>query len=201
MNGKNLKEKLQADGVNLSALARKMGYATDQNLHSVLGAKDVRSGLIEDLAKVLNKPIGWFYEEEASSTFENNGVDACEANDMDIKKFRETNDIRQIELADYLGVSKGYLCNVEAGRVKLSRENKKKLLNNPNGWDTSMLIGNVTANASNHSSASVSIGSTEADNMRKEIERLNTLLEEEKKRSAQYWEIIQKLMSKWNPGI
>ena len=115
---------------------------------------------------------------------------------MDIKKFREANDIRQVELADYLGVSKGYLCNVEAGRVKLSRENKKKLLNNPNGWDTSMLIGNVTANASNHSSASVSIGSAEVDNMRKEIERLNALLEEEKTRSAQYWEMIQKLLAR-----
>ena len=132
MNGKNLKEKLQADGVNLSALARKMGYATDQNLHSVLGAKDVRSGLIEDLAKVLNKPIGWFYEEEASSTPEDNGVVACEANDT--------------------------ASNV---RTPANRE----------------------------------------DALRNDIEYLKKLLDEERKRSAQYWEMIQKLMSKWNPGI
>lgn len=63
MNGKELKEKLRAEGINLSALAQKMGYNTDQNLHSVLGAKDVRSGLIEDLSKALGKPIGWFYGE------------------------------------------------------------------------------------------------------------------------------------------
>lgn len=195
MNGKNLKEKLQADGVNLSALARKMGYATDQNLHSVLGAKDVRSGLIEDLAKVLNKPISWFYEEETSSTLENNGVAACEANDMDIKKFRETNDIRQIELADYLGVSKGYLCNVEAGRVKLSRENKKKLLNNPNGWNVSSLT------AANDTSSNVGTPAKREDALRNDIEYLKKLLDEERKRSAQYWEMIQKLMTKWNLGI
>lgn len=132
MNGKNLKEKLQADGVNLSALARKMGYATDQNLHSVLGAKDVRSGLIEDLAKVLNKPIGWFYGEEASSTLENNSVAACEANDT----------------------------------------------------------------ASN-----VGTPANREDALRNDIEYLKKLLDEERKRSAQYWETIQKLMSKWNPGI
>lgn len=195
MNGKNLKEKLRADGVNLSALARKMGYATDQNLHSVLGAKDVRSGLIEDLAKVLNKPISWFYEEETSSTLENNGVAACEANDMDIKKFRETNDIRQIELADYLGVSKGYLCNVEAGRVKLSRENKKKLLNNPNGWNVSSLT------AANDTASNVGTPANREDALRNDIEYLKKLLDEERKRSAQYWEMIQKLMTKWNLGI
>ena len=63
MNGKELKEKLQAEGVNLSDLAKKMNYKTDQNLHSVLGAKDVKSGLIEQMALALGKPIGWFYGE------------------------------------------------------------------------------------------------------------------------------------------
>lgn len=139
MNGKNLKEKLQADGVNLSALARKMGYATDQNLHSVLGAKDVRSGLIEDLAKVLNKPIGWFYEEEASSTPEDNGVVACEA-------------------------------NAPASNVGTPATRENDLL-------------------------------AMCDALRNDIEYLKKLLDEERKRSAQYWEMIQKLMTKWNLGI
>lgn len=120
---------------------------------------------------------------------------------MDLKKFRFDNNLTQSELGDYLDIGKSFISRIEGGTAKLPPDKLTKLLGNPYGWDTSMLIGNVTANASNHSSASVSIGSTEADNMRKEIERLNTLLEEEKKRSAQYWEIIQKLMSKWNPGI
>lgn len=67
MNGKDLKEKLRSSGVNFSALAEKMGYTTDQNLHSVLGAKDVKSGLIEELSKALDKPIGWFYGEETGN--------------------------------------------------------------------------------------------------------------------------------------
>ena len=117
---------------------------------------------------------------------------------MDIKKFREANDIRQVELADYLGggVQKSFLSQIEHGDRKLPHMHLARLISNPYGWDTSMLMGNVTANANNHSSASVSIGSAEVDNMRKEIERLKALLEEEKTRSAQYWEMIQKLLAR-----
>ena len=64
MNGKDLKEKLKAAGVNLSELSKLMGYKTDQNLHSVLGAKEMNSSVIERMAEVLGKPIGWFYGEE-----------------------------------------------------------------------------------------------------------------------------------------
>ena len=67
MNGKDLKERLQAEGVNLSDLSKKMGYKTDQNLHSVLGAQDVRSGLLEQMSLALSKPIGWFYGEAPSA--------------------------------------------------------------------------------------------------------------------------------------
>lgn len=81
MNGKDLKEKLRAEGVNFSALAQKMGYTTDQNLHSVLGAKDVRSGLIEDLAKALDKPIGWFYGEPAVAAAASEGGSIAVAGD------------------------------------------------------------------------------------------------------------------------
>ena len=61
MNGKELKEKLQAAGINLAELSRKMGYKTDQNLHSVLGAKEMSSGVIERMAEATGKPISWFY--------------------------------------------------------------------------------------------------------------------------------------------
>ena len=64
MSGKDLKEKLKAAGVNLSELSKMMGYKTDQNLHSVLGAKEMNSSVIERMAEVLGKPIGWFYGEE-----------------------------------------------------------------------------------------------------------------------------------------
>ena len=62
MSGKDLKEKLKAAGINLSELAKRMGYKTDQNLHSVLGAKEMNSSVIERMAEALGKPIGWFYD-------------------------------------------------------------------------------------------------------------------------------------------
>ena len=63
MSGKELKEKLQAAGVNLAELSRKMGYKTDQNLHSVLGAKEMSSNVLERMADAMGKPIGWFYDD------------------------------------------------------------------------------------------------------------------------------------------
>ena len=67
MSGKELKEKLQAAGINLAELSRKMGYKTDQNLHSVLGAKEMSSGVIERMAEATGKPIGWFYGKEEAA--------------------------------------------------------------------------------------------------------------------------------------
>lgn len=63
MSGKELKEILAAEGINLSELARDLGYANDQRLHSALKAEDVKSGLIESIARVTNKSIGFFYKE------------------------------------------------------------------------------------------------------------------------------------------
>ena len=62
MSGKELKEILAAEGVNLSELARLLGFANDQRLHSALRAEDVKSGLIESIAKVTNKSVGFFYK-------------------------------------------------------------------------------------------------------------------------------------------
>ena len=64
MSGKELKEKLREAGINLSDLSKKMGYKTDQNLHSVLNAKEMSSRVIERMADALGKPIGWFYGED-----------------------------------------------------------------------------------------------------------------------------------------
>lgn len=62
MTGKTLKKRLIDMGCgNLSELSRMLGMASVQNLHSSLSAQDVRSGLIEDIAKVLNRDISDFY--------------------------------------------------------------------------------------------------------------------------------------------
>lgn len=66
MNGKDLRQKLVNEGIGLCDLAHKLGYDHEQNLYSLLRASDVRTGLIEELAKTLGKPIGWFFGEDAS---------------------------------------------------------------------------------------------------------------------------------------
>ena len=59
---------------------------------------------------------------------------------VDLKRFMFELGIKQSELAKYLGVSEGYISQVVSGKKQLSNENLSKVLNNPFGWDTSMLI-------------------------------------------------------------
>ncbi len=65
MTGNELKEILVNQGVVLSDLARLLGFENDQRLHSALRAADVRSGLIERIAKVLNKSVCSFYHDSS----------------------------------------------------------------------------------------------------------------------------------------
>lgn len=59
---------------------------------------------------------------------------------FDFKRFVFENNIKQSELVEYLNVSKGYISLVVSGKKKLSEENLRKLLNNPFGWDTALLV-------------------------------------------------------------
>lgn len=63
MSGEQLKEKLQTLDVNLCELAAKLGYSSDQRLHSKLNADDVKTGFLADVARVLDMPISWFFDE------------------------------------------------------------------------------------------------------------------------------------------
>lgn len=68
MSGDEIKKKLKEEGIGLCNLAKRMGYAKEQNLYSVLSVNDVRSGVIENIAKNIGKPVCWFYGEgEAQS--------------------------------------------------------------------------------------------------------------------------------------
>jgi transcriptional regulator with XRE-family HTH domain len=57
----------------------------------------------------------------------------------DLKEFRIVNNLTQTQLGDYLGVLKGFISKIENGKDKLPESKFRKLINNPNGWDTSML--------------------------------------------------------------
>ena len=53
---------------------------------------------------------------------------------FDLRLYRKANGISQITVAEYLGVSKGFISQVETGRVALPEEKIHKLLNNDRGW-------------------------------------------------------------------
>lgn len=59
--------------------------------------------------------------------------------EIDFKRFMFEGKIKQLDLAKYLGVSEGYISQVASGKKQLSDENFSKVLNNPFGWDVSML--------------------------------------------------------------
>ena len=83
-----LKQILVAEGINLSELARALGFANDQRLHSALRAEDVKSGLIESIAKVTNKSVCFFYQNRFGVLEEGNSKSTQES-DKSITKISE----------------------------------------------------------------------------------------------------------------
>lgn len=89
---------------------------------------------------------------------------------MDIKEFLYRNKLKQVDLAKYLGVTEAFISRMVKGLVKPSKENLTKILNNPHGWDTSMLIsGDIYAGNNNAGDVNVQIGhQNQADNRPKD---------------------------------
>ncbi len=125
---------------------------------------------------------------------------------INLKAFRKANKLTQANLAEIIGISRSFISLIESGVSKLPDKYLQTLLTLKE-FDTSMLkantpLTNISARASGNSSARVSIGNTRNDDRitvelaiaKSEIESLRSQLSEEKQRSAQYWEMIQKLM-------
>ena len=58
---------------------------------------------------------------------------------MNIKEFLRANGLKQKELADYLGIGEPAVSKMAKGYTNPSEGNLYKILNNNQGWDTSML--------------------------------------------------------------
>ena len=58
---------------------------------------------------------------------------------IDLRTFRKVNNLEQKDVANYLGVSRQQISQIENGRSDLTKENLRKIISNPYGWDTSML--------------------------------------------------------------
>lgn len=61
-----MKDLLRKEGVVLSQLAEDLGMS-QQNLSAAFTRDDVKSGLLEKMARILHKPIGFFYGEAFGS--------------------------------------------------------------------------------------------------------------------------------------
>lgn len=66
---------------------------------------------------------------------------------IDLKAFREANNLTQIELGEYLGYEKAFISAIENGRSKFPRKKLTLLLHNPHNWDVSMLQPSETSDA------------------------------------------------------
>lgn len=75
MSGEEIKKILESEGIVLSDLAKMLGYDSDQRLHSKLKSDDVKSGIIEDIARVTNKNICLFYGDKSNTTIKENSID------------------------------------------------------------------------------------------------------------------------------
>ncbi|MCM1168828.1 MAG: hypothetical protein NC324_02715 [Bacteroides sp.] len=61
MNGKKVKEIIRSEGLTIEEVAVALGYSNAQRLHSALKSDDVKSGLLENIAKATNRSVGIFY--------------------------------------------------------------------------------------------------------------------------------------------
>ena len=88
----------------------------------------------------------------------------------DLHTFRKANKLKQEDLAKYLNTTRAFISMVETGVSKLPAEKLSLLLNNPHGWDTSMLIdGGIYAGNNNAGDVNVQIGhQNQADNCPKD---------------------------------
>lgn len=75
----------------------------------------------------------------------------------DLRAFRKANKLKQKDLAKYLNTTCAFISMVETGTSKLPPEKLSLLLNNTEGWETSMLVGNGGIYAGNNNAGDVNV--------------------------------------------
>nr|DAH35204.1 MAG TPA: hypothetical protein [Caudoviricetes sp.] len=125
---------------------------------------------------------------------------------MDIKEFLYRNKLKQVDLAKYLGVTEAFISRMVKGVGNPSKENLTKILNNPHGWDTSMLVnGGIYAGNNNAGDVNVQIGQNRAGNRPKDgdaatqmavLEKENEMLREQLKDKEAQIDFLRGLVKK-----
>lgn len=67
MTGKSVKDRLLNSGYILADVAKEMGVIP-QTLNSLLQANDIKTGVLENIAKAINKSIYFFFEPDCESS-------------------------------------------------------------------------------------------------------------------------------------
>lgn len=103
----------------------------------------------------------------------------------DLKAFRKVNNLTQEKLGEYLGIKKSFISTIESGKDPMPKDKLTKLLENPYGWDTSMLtqstsVGVVMPNAEDalilELRAQIERLEVKIDNLNQELGEKNALL-------------------------
>ena len=63
MTGKHVQNLILSEGYSVNQIAKLIGVA-QPNLLSLLKHNDIRTGLLEDIARAMGKPLAFFYGEE-----------------------------------------------------------------------------------------------------------------------------------------
>ena len=63
MTGQHLQNLMKQEGYSVNKMAELIGRS-QQNLATLLKHEDVRTGLVEDIARAMGKPLAFFYGEE-----------------------------------------------------------------------------------------------------------------------------------------
>lgn len=89
MKGSELKEILRKEGVVLMSLAENIGMS-QQNLSAAFTRDDVKSGLLEKIAKSLGKPVGFFYGEASEhASAQDQAPQSPEASVLELLKIKD----------------------------------------------------------------------------------------------------------------
>jgi transcriptional regulator with XRE-family HTH domain len=68
MEGSKVRSILKANGFIMKDIAEAMGETT-QNLNSMLNAQDIKSGVLERIARALKKDVRFFYGDKENSLY------------------------------------------------------------------------------------------------------------------------------------
>jgi len=87
MTGDELKKKIKETGVTQAEIARRLNVIPEV-VGQKFEAKDIKTGFLEDLCRVLNKDMSFFYGDASTSSV-----------DDEVKRLREENAVLKAELS------------------------------------------------------------------------------------------------------